>query len=57
MSPYRLSGNTTAAKRCLIRLPGYNGENLFPDTRELVAVEFSFVEKTVVISNKLKEIQ
>ena len=39
-----------------MRLASYNGEKLFPETRELVAVDFIFVEKTVVISNKLEEI-
>lgn len=56
MSPYHLSGNATAAKGCLIRLAGYKGGKLFPVTKELVAVDFSFVEQTGAISNKLKEI-
>jgi len=56
MSLYHLPGNTTATKGYLIRLAGCNGENLFPDTRETVVVDFTFVEKTVVVSSKLKEI-
>lgn len=48
--------NTTAAKGCLIRLAGYNGGKLLTETRELLAVDFSFAEKRVVVSRKLKEI-
>lgn len=52
---YHSPGNTTAAKGCLIRLAGYNKEKLFPETRELVSADFTFVEKTVIFS-KLKAI-